>query len=507
MPTMDTAITIEPYFTRTGWDNESKTFKFANDLCQSSPMSPEYLAQLQLLLQENKNVARWECTEINCGYILLYTALKHDQPIEVIQLLVNAWQESVFYKDGFSIFALHMACHYSSHMDVIRFLMDRNPKALAAATFNGDLPIHYAARKIKQSQPILELLINAAPATLMKRRFENYTVLHCLLQYFIVNLELVQCIAERWGGALRTLNDKHETPLHMACEKQPAPVILYLLKKFKKAACMVDKNGQFPLHHLCKSNSSPIVLVARDLIEAFPHAVRHRDVNGSLPINSLPLFEAEGTSELIQYMVDMVPYSLLAQNNNGYLPIHMACLAQNEEMVVWMASRVPLSLTYENKYGKLPLHYLLSKDSPQVANELSIATMVQAFPPIISMGSFQFKPFDMAIRYGMTETGSIMANSYPRAIQMVVTDTGRNALHYACIRGYTDMILQLVVLCPAAAANTDDYNYLPLHYACEHHPLLPQHVIQNLVLAYTLACCKSCPRIKFHGYNYEADSD
>jgi len=118
-------------------------------------MSPENLAELRLLLQENKDMARWECIEINCGYILLFTALEHDQPIEVIEMLVNAWPESVLYKNGYSSFALHMACQYSTHIDVIRFLIGHNPKALNAANFNGDLPIHDAARKIKQSQPIL----------------------------------------------------------------------------------------------------------------------------------------------------------------------------------------------------------------------------------------------------------------------------------------------------------------------------------------------------------------
>jgi len=126
------------------------------------------------------------------------------------------------------------------------------------------------------------------------------------------------------------------------------------------------------------------------------------------------------------------------------------------------------------------------------------------YSPLISMGSFKHKPFYLAIRFGMTETGLFMANSYPHAIQMVVTVRGRNALHYACIRGFTDMILQFVLLCPAAAAVTDDYNYLPLHYACEHHPLLPQHVIQNLVNAYPLACSKICPNLTFRGYDHIA---
>jgi len=503
---MDSTITIEPYFTITGWDILSKRFKTANDLCKTSPMSPENLARLQFLLQENPDMPRWQCTEMNCGNILLYTALEHDQPIEVIELLVNAWPESVCYKNDTSTFAIHVACQYNSHIDVIRLLIDRNPKALKIATYVGNLPIHFAAGKLRTSQPIMELLVNAAPATLMQCGSHNNTVLHCLLHYFIVNLELVQCIAERWGEALRTLNDRHETPLHVACEKQPAPVILFLLRKFKPAACMVDKNGQFPLHHLFQSHISPILSVARELIEAFPHAVRHCDVKGCLPIHSLPVFTAQRTSMLIKYMVDMVPYSLLAQNDYGELPIHLACQARNEEMVEWLASMVPLSLTYEDNHGKLPLHYLFSEISSAVENAHSIASMVQVFPPIISMGSFQFKPFYFAIYFGMTETVSIMANSYPCAIQMVVTVRGRNALHFACIHGYTDMILQFVLLCPTAAAVTDD-NYLPLHYACEHHPLLPHHVLQNLVNAYPLASSKICPNLKFHGYHHDALSN
>jgi len=193
--------------------------------------------------------------------------------------------------------------------------------------------------------------------------------------------ERQKCIAERWGEALRVLNDQHETPLHVACEQQPAPVILFLLRKFKPAACMVDKNGQFPLHHLFQSHISPILSVARELIEAFPHAVRHCDVKGCLPIHSLPVFTAQRTSMLIKYMVDMVPYSLLAQNDYGELPIHLACQARNEEMVEWLASMVPLSLTYEDNHGKLPLHYLFSEISSAVENAHSIASMVQVFPP------------------------------------------------------------------------------------------------------------------------------
>jgi len=501
---MATDISIDQHFGRSGQEIIT-SFKKAHNLCKRSPMHPDNIATLRLLLQKHQDMARWQCSQVNSGQILLHTALEHDQPIEVIKLLVNAWPESVSHKSGLESLALHVACQYNSQIDVICFLIDQNHKALTHADFIGNLPIHVAATKEKISQPILELLVNAAPTTLMKCGSHNNTILHCLLLHYIVNVELVQCIAERWGGALKTLNDRHQTPLHKACQRQPASVILYLLRKFKPAARMVDKLGKFPLHHLFENYATPILSVATELIQAFPHALQHCDVYGNLPIHSTPAFSERWHSGIIKYMVDMVPYSLLAQNDFGYLPIHAACLTQNEEMVQWLASRVPLSLIYEDRNGKLPLHHLfLDDDYFEMTNARSIASMVHAFPPLICMGSFKHKPFYFAIRCGMTETGLFMANSYPNAIQMVVTVRGRNALHYACICGFTDMILQFVLLCPAAAAVTDDYNYLPLHYACEHHPLLPQHVIQNLVNAYPLASSKICPNLTFLGFNHIA---
>jgi ankyrin repeat protein len=132
----------------------------------------------------------------------LHDALRHGEPLEVIQEIVRSDPASIRRKDGNGSLPLHVAARHGALVGgVVRFLADRCPQALEEKQEQGWLPLHVAVR-LEASFDVVRLLVNRCPHALEEKDKEGGLPLHgavCLGASFPV----VQLLVDRCPVALR----------------------------------------------------------------------------------------------------------------------------------------------------------------------------------------------------------------------------------------------------------------------------------------------------------------
>jgi ankyrin repeat protein len=153
---------------------------------------------------------------------------------------------------------------------------------------------------------------------------------------------------------------------------------------------------------------------------------------------------------IIEKLVSMNPSALAQQESRGNrLPLHICLFRKSTpDIVGYILQQNPQAVHHADSEGNLPIHYAAMYSCPQVWN-----LILQANP-----------------------NGCLRAN-----------EKQKYPLHLMCARcfGYDitrDEVLSCVDANPAAIQSPDGWGRLPLHLACQGHPL--KDVIQVLVEVY-----------------------
>jgi ankyrin repeat protein len=78
------------------------------------------------------------------GTVAIHMACKSSAPLDIIEMLLNACEDSLEFKDDYGWCPLHYACHYGASEEVIRVLILSCPKVLKEEDSKGRNPLHFA---------------------------------------------------------------------------------------------------------------------------------------------------------------------------------------------------------------------------------------------------------------------------------------------------------------------------------------------------------------------------
>ncbi|KAL4457494.1 hypothetical protein ABPG75_012359 [Micractinium tetrahymenae] len=137
------------------------------------------------------------------------------------------------------------------HAAAVSLLLAAAPQALTAATRDGDLPLHLAARATRWSKTsaAVAVLLAAAPAT------------------------------------AQAVNALDQLPLHAAAGAAHRPTIQMLLVAFPAGAAARDQHGNYPLHHAAAEAALEGAEAAVHLLlQAAPEAAAAPGQDGLLPL-------------------------------------------------------------------------------------------------------------------------------------------------------------------------------------------------------------------------------
>lgn len=278
---------------------------------------------VRLLLEHEPAIARHRDCSMNP---LLHKACFVDAPVELIELIIDAYPDGVSKKKGEGCLPLHVACERGVSVETFKLLLSRFPDAatISADTWQGDLPLH-------------ECLANRKP------------------------IEIILALVEACPEAVSLRNMLGEVALHVACFlKSSLEIVQQLVQEYPEGVFVQDDDGMIPLHDACMKSDSSLEVV-EFLIEKHPEGVRSQDVTLRLPLHCAA--ETGAPLEVVHYLVEEYGDAVTVKDEDGNLPLHKVCSSGASHGVVRMlldrynAEECRHSgLSIANDDGRLPLH-------------------------------------------------------------------------------------------------------------------------------------------------------
>lgn len=266
----------------------------------------------------------------------LVAALQQREPIEVIGEILRRDPHSIQGIDLYGWRPLHHAVHNEASVDVITLLVDAWEGSLVEGTDDWSVPLHYAVSSRGGSRlEVVAFLIERCPEALQEKDCRGQLPLHCAIQGG-ASPDVVRCLVHAHPTALQTKDEKGRLPLHLAVLKGDPfgdeEVVQCLVERCPEALLEKDDAGWIPLHVALRYRSPRGVV--RRLVDGCPRSLQERDERGFLPLHFAVHHGAP--VEVIQLLVDEGPDDTLLERDTdrGYLPLHVAARRQAPWVVI-----------------------------------------------------------------------------------------------------------------------------------------------------------------------------
>ena len=312
---------------------------------------------VRVLLQSTGAEKQCKLKDEKDGTRSLHWACRHRAPVDVVQLMLDAYPRAVRKPDGSGRTALHWCCRREFHgeqapvtggsdwdpnsgyvkppvLEIVELLLKVYPHAAREVDTNGNYPL-FSAYEYQEQLPnsVRDALIRVYPEA--EESFRGSEGMRSLIDVmggpeqdgptdWIEAHRLIQ----EYPETLRRTGPWGMTALHMASRAAAPPTIIAsLLQKLPRAVRTLDRGGRLPLHGASAHPSTSLASLSL-LLDANPDAVRVRD------------------------------------HGKGYLPLHWAatCRAPFENLValldVWPEAAGETSS--RKKLGTLPMQLALA---------------------------------------------------------------------------------------------------------------------------------------------------
>jgi len=362
-------------------------------LMEGKSMSAGQIEMVKCLLQKYPDAADFDCDKSK-GYPL-HLACRREAPLEVIEPLVKAFPRALRlrrwvkglcddFEFEFWMCPLQQAlCNAKVSFGVIRFLVSQWPKALSLRS-GGHYALHIAC-EANVSLQIIQYLVQQNPETLQLNS-ELGTPLHHAC-YGGADLSIINFLIQLRPVALQVPNKMGSLPLREACRCRNKFAEVSVWSTYRKnqslaaATASTDRTSSLNLSVASPPPPPPPLMVLQTLVQAWPAAARIRDKEGFLPLHHLCWsHETNVLLADVELLVAAWPYALrVATTKRGMLPLHVACQYQvSTDVILFLIESYPLAAKVRNKRGELPLHIMAA-----ASEKLDVAVLerlIQVWP-------------------------------------------------------------------------------------------------------------------------------
>jgi ankyrin repeat protein len=257
------------------------------------------------------------------------------------------------------------------NMEVVRCLHNFFPRMACSKDFDGDLPLHYAAR-YTESVEVIEFLLQAYPTATQARGVDNLIPLHnALYNESLERSAIAKCLIDADPSSASLCNLDGDTCFHIAIDQECGQDVLHnLIQAFPEGILTANDMGYLPLHLACLSKDSPRNHEVVDLLlRAKKDAVRLPSTAGHLPIH---IAAEHSTEDVLQSVVNAYPdsvYSVCSANHNN-TPLMIAIGSGNEACVNFLCDHYPESAKCINSAGLNPMHAAVEGDSLSILRKV-----------------------------------------------------------------------------------------------------------------------------------------
>ena len=325
---------------------------------------------------------------------------------QVVQILVDAFPQSVWIQDTNGVTPIHALCAATYHdesvkVDILDILLGsvglhNNKVKLMKICTNNDLmlPIHFAALTKSTSATLMEKLIEACPRYVLSSTAEaGFTPLHCAC--YSNNLAVVEVLVKAYPKGLDIISKGREGnplkgyPINIALRKayeknymdktKPYVDVVRFLVNYpgSKVAFQKHPGGYLPLHMACigasrkwdgenrrwqrlvEAHHPTSLELVKILFDAFPGAIENSTLRRDMNMQRIERerkFHPKVMEFLNYHHVFTLPYSVLKEKYDT-LPLHFA-IRKNECLgsIKLLVRGNPDAVHIPYKNGAMPLH-------------------------------------------------------------------------------------------------------------------------------------------------------
>lgn len=215
-------------------------------------------------------------------------ASRREVPRELLGLLVGEWPGSLLVANAKGDLPIHAAIMRDEpSTDTVGMLLDLCPESMRVANAKGSNALQIAIAKDKLD--VVRFLVERNPELVRERDAFGNTLAHFVAAACgDLSLNLLEFVFEAWPGSIRVRNASGDLPLHLlvAHEKPPSRYTALLLRRHPDAGRVRGSGGKCPLHAAVSvSYPSPnLSNLVRRLLKLWSGAVRVRDADGNPPL-------------------------------------------------------------------------------------------------------------------------------------------------------------------------------------------------------------------------------
>jgi ankyrin repeat protein len=326
----------------------------------------------------------------------LFCALESKADLAVIKLLVHHDPESVLltqYKLGRT--PIHAAVASGNDLDIIHYLLELRPLALAEQDAWGKTPLACACAYHNQDNDVNQLAVvrrlidstrirktdraGMLPLHIACQNGAGLDCLHLLLDAYPVAIKMgdkngrlplhaactnpktepqvLAFLIQAYPDALKTFDKTGSLPLHLSIQRRlPTRTVLYIMSMAEGAARTKEASSQmYALHMACRANADESLI--ERLIQVYPEAIDAVDVEGNTFFHAACRNKAMDI-DFVQLLLDKCSYQIMKQcNKDGCLPLHIACQSRlSYDVIALMVEYYPQGLMAVDTKGNTPLH-------------------------------------------------------------------------------------------------------------------------------------------------------
>eukprot|EP00986_Skeletonema_menzelii_P001125 scaffold304_cov80-Skeletonema_menzelii.AAC.19 len=329
--------------------------------------------------------------------------------------------------------------------EIIRYLLEYFPSA-AGATYNRCLPLHVACYNPNVTTGIIQLLIDAAPASVRSVTNKGNMPLHCLCNNAKVDdaaaIQILKLFIKKYPEAVRLSNNGGDLPIHIAAVWRSPEFCRLLIEVYPGCEQMTDAEDMLPIHWACLTNSLATV---EYLHRQYPDAI-NITANDCYPIHYAIMGMRRSDNpaaavEIVRFLLDCDPNQKLKQLHGRSL-LDFAC---------------------DKKYDN---------DSKIDAGIRIIKVLFDAHPQAIKSNRIASNIHRFHHQVQAFINGELVYARQANDHRLMTTpdNNGQLPLHRALQNNVRLGSIKLLVTGNPSALRTSDNNFaMPLHVACQHH--------------------------------------
>ena len=244
---------------------------------------------------------------------------------KIVEFLINKGA-NINAKDKENQTPLHKACQ-TGNPEIIKLLLDNDKNSLKSRDNYGNTPLHLACLKGNNIKS-LEIISQYNPNYELTNQFQS-SALHSACSSTGPDAPKIVKLLINKGADINAIDNKNQTPLHIACKTGNPEIIKLLLDNDKDSLKSRDDYGNTPLHLACFEGNN---IESLEIISKYKPNYELTNQYQCSALHSACSSKTENAPKIVEFLINNGA-NINAKDNRNQTPLDLAKQAKNYAIV------------------------------------------------------------------------------------------------------------------------------------------------------------------------------